>query len=269
MRNRAAAVAVVLLPALAVAACGSGSRSSSSSGSASNSGFVASANAACDANSTTQGGVYETVGEKYKPGTAPWAAGIAAGEAVALHQMYVALQPLNAPSGQAATYTRLVNDVKQGASVAAQERSAAASGDQSAYKSASVKLTSLSNDEEQLAGQIGLASCADNHLSSSDKASITHVVTTSPTTSSPSQCTQEMTPAFIKQQFGTMAACIQNGKQPVGPNNPKTVDVSGITGAGNFATANVVFHFASGKSQSLSVALYKQSSWRLLGVQGQ
>jgi hypothetical protein len=264
------AVGVAILAAL-LAGCGGGSKSSSSSGSPSNGGssFVSRANAACATNSTTQGGVYETMGERYKPGSGPWAAGIAAGQAVALQQMYNSLHGLTPPSGQAATYKQLVSDVGQGAAAAAQARSASARGDQAAYKTATAKLTALSNNAEQLARRIGLAACANNDLSSADRATITHIVTTSPTSNDPSQCTKEMTPAFVKQQFGTMAECIRSGKTPPGPNNPQTVNVSSITGAGDFAVANAVFHFSSGKSQNLSVALYKQSTWRLLGVQGQ
>jgi hypothetical protein len=44
--------------------------------------------------------------------------------------------------------------------------------------------------------------------------------------------------------------------------------VSNVKGAGDFATADVVFHFATGKSENLSVAILNQDgSWRLLGAQ--
>ena len=77
---------------------------------------------------------------------------------------------------------------------------------------------------------------------------------------------QNFTLAFVKQNWGILAVCIRNGKRPVGPNNPRSVDVSNIKGAGDFATADVVFHFASGRTKNLSVATYHQNgTWRLLG----
>jgi hypothetical protein len=95
------------------------------------------------------------------------------------------------------------------------------------------------------------------------------VITVTQETNSPSQCTEDVTPAFIKQSYGgSLAACISSGKQPIGPKNATSVDVSSITGAGDYAIADATFHLTSGKTQKVAVAIYRQNgSWRLLGFE--
>lgn len=260
MRSRALALGLAPLPVL-IAACG---------GSGGNSSFVSNVNAACSTRATTVGSVYETTGEHYKPFTAPWAAGVAAGEAVARNQELTALRGIKPPSAHATTYTSYLNTLQGMVSALRQQQSAATSGNSTAFKAADARYSSLTKTADGLATNLGLSTCAGNGLSGSDKSSINHVISSTAVTNSPSQCSQNYTAAFVRQNWGTMAGCIRSGKQPVGANNPKSVSVSNVKGAGHFATADVVFHFASGKNQNLSVAVLNQSgSWRLLGYQTQ
>jgi hypothetical protein len=242
-----------------IAACG---------GSSGNSSFVSNADAACATRASTVGTVYETTGEHYKPFTAPWAAGVAAGQAVARSQEVTSLRGIKPPSEQTTTYNNYVNNLQQQVTVLREEQAAATSGNQASYNTLDSRYSSLGNTADSLSTKLGLSACAGNGLTSSDKSQISHVISSTAVANSPSQCTQNFTLAFVKQNWGTMAGCVKNGKQPVGPNNPKSVDVSNIKGAGHFATADVVFHLPSGKKQNLSVALLNENgSWRLLGYQ--
>ena len=66
--------------------------------------------------------------------------------------------------------------------------------------------------------------------------------------------------------YGSVSKCVQAQLHPTQP-NPKSVTVAHVTGAGDFASAAAALHFASGKTQSVSVAVYRQGgSWRLLGL---
>lgn len=258
MRSKVLALGLAAVPVL-IAACG---------GSSSNGGFVSKGNAVCSTRASTVGTVYETTGEHYKPFTAPWAAGVAAGQAVARNQELTSLRGIKPPSGQATTYGDYLNTLRQMVGDLHVEQSAATSGNAANFKAADSKFASLSKTADSEATKLGLSSCAGDSLSSNDKSHIVHVISSTAVTNSPSYCSHAYTVAFVKQQWGSMAACIQDGKRPVGSKNPKTVDVSNVKGAGDFATADVVFHFATGKSENLSVAILNQDgSWRLLGAQ--
>lgn len=265
LKPRAFAFGIVSLPLL-IAACGSTSKSSTSSTSGS-SAFVSSANAACASAFSTQGAVYESMGEQYKVGTPSWAAGLAAGQAKALKDMLATLQGLTPPSGQAAMYKTLLNYGQQDVADLNQASAAAIKGDSAAYQSAESKGAAVTAKAEELSAQMGLASCADNGLSGSDKAQITHVIAYTSTVGNPAECTQNFTAAYIKQAFGSMSACVQDQKHATSP-VPKSVTVTGIKGAGDFATADAVYHLTSGKSQKVSFAVFRQNgSWRLVGFQ--
>jgi hypothetical protein len=252
-------VAVAVVPLL-LAACGGASKSSSSGS------FVLSADAACVTRATTVGSVYETTGERHKAFTGAWAAGVAGGQAMAQSQELTVLKGLKPPSGQGATHSKLLSTLQQMAGVLRQEQSAATKGDAAGFKALDSTYSNLNNTADRLAAQLGLSACAGNGLSSSDKSQISHVVSSTVVTNSTSHCTQNVTLAFIRQVWGTMANCVRNGKRPVGRNNPRSVDVSHYKGAGDFATADVVFHFAGGRRQKLAVGAYRQNgSWRLLG----
>jgi glycine/serine hydroxymethyltransferase len=170
-------------------------------------------------------------------------------------------------SGQAANYKTYLSMLQQERTLLLQEEATVKSGDQATYGSLDSRRTSLTNSSDRLAQRMGLSVCANRGITNADKAQITQLAA-SAKTNSPSQCTQDMTPAFVKQEFGSMAACITNGKQPVGPSNAKSVDISNIAGAGDFATGDVVLHLRSGHTQNLSAAFFRQhGSWRLLGLQ--
>jgi hypothetical protein len=263
LKYRSAAVGVAVLSGLVVAACGGGSGGSSSSSS-----FVSSANSACATYSTTQGSVYETVGEQYKPFTGPWAAGTAGGQAVGRRTELAALRGLSAPANRAATYRSYVGDLGQISTILGQEKTAATRADAATYKELEAKRAPLTQDAQKLAAKIGLSSCANNAVSTADKATITHVITVTQQTNDPAQCTKDFTAAFVKQLFPSMSACVADGKKPIGPTNAKTVNVSDIAGAGNFAEATVKSQLVSGKQLNLSVAVYRPNgSWQLLGFQ--
>jgi hypothetical protein len=173
---------------------------------------------------------------------------------------------MNPASWQAATYRGYLNTLQQTVAVLREEQSAATSGNVLSFRALDGKYSGLNKSADSLSSQLGLSTCAGNGLSGSDKSDISHLISSTAVKNSPSQCTQKFTLAFVRQNWGTMAACIRNGKKRVGPHNPRSVDVSNIKGAGTLATADVVFHFASGRRDNLSVAVYHQNgSWRLLG----
>jgi hypothetical protein len=269
-RRSGAALVVTVVSGLAVAGCGGGSSHSSSAGAPPSSAFATAANTACADESSAVGGVYESVGEQYKPFTGPWAAGTSAGIRSAIGTELSSLQTLKPPAAQAATYHSFLGALSQHESIVGEEQSAASAGNSSKFASLQSQDAPLSQTLMSLAGKMGLASCADHGLSSADVSQITHIITSTPVTNNPSQCTQDYTLAFVKQAWGSMAACIQNGKRPVGPSNPQSVTVSGMTGAGDLAIAQVTFHFSSGKIQHLAVAAYRQNGqWRLQGFRSE
>lgn len=277
LKSKALAVGTVGLMALTAAGCGSSSHKSSSvqsSGGQSSSvqsssvqssggGSTATVNAACVSASSTIGSVYETVGERYLASTSAWGAGTTAGKAVAVSQLVSALQTVKAPSGQEANYKTLLSLSEQDRNLLQQEEAAAKKGDQSGFGSLEQRRAAINNQSDKLSLRLGLPACAGKAVSSADQAQITHVIVHSATAGDPAECTQAFTAAFIKQSFGTMAKCVSDQKRPT--SHPTSVDVSNFRGAGDYAYAAAIAHFASGKTQKLSFALLRQNgSWRLL-----
>jgi hypothetical protein len=260
LKSKGVALAAALLPALALAACGGSSNSGGGNG------FAAKANQACAAYSSANGAIHETIGEQYKANTASWAAGTTAGDMVATQHEIAALKGLRPGAGQAATYKTYIGDLQQIAALLGQEKTAAVNGDATAFHQVDAQLGTLDQATKKVAAQLGLSSCAGNGLAAADKATITNLVTTTQETNSPTQCTQDFTAAFIKEAYGSMAACLAAGKQPVGPGNAKTVNVTSIDGAGDFAVVQATAQDVSGKTVNVTAGVYRQNgTWRLVG----
>lgn len=224
--------------------------------------FSSKANQICAQAGTLYGVALETTLESYPPTGAQAAAGIAAGQETLLDRQFKQLKQLKAPPSlnkRFATYVGLIGEQK---ALVTQEVHAAVGGDQSKYTSLSQQWHEKNVSAEHIASQVKLDQCAKQGLSRKDASTVEHVVTITLITNDPSMCTDMMTKAFVKQQFGSQDKCVEAQTQPAASGT--TPSFSDLHGAGNYAQMVVTLHGGSKDGQQLDVSVYRQGgTWRM------
>lgn len=229
--------------------------------------FAKKGNAVCADADTSYGAALEAVGERYKPGDREYAAGEAAGAQEANRQEVKAMRKLDVPARHRRDFKAFLKLEQQAIKIDGQQSKAAIDGDKAKYQRLDEQRSKNRKGRDHFASRLGFDTCTGHGLSSRDVSQIKALITHSAMVNDPALCTDSFTQAFIHEQFGTTADCVQRQQQDPS-DNPTSVDVSDVVGSKNLASATAVSHLPSGKVEKVSFGIYRQDGdWRLMGVQ--
>lgn len=231
---------------VALAACGGGGGQSS---------LAKNADPICTTLTSRYVQTYKTVG----PVTgATQAAALVGGLHTDEQQAYNQLKGVKASSG-AADYSQFLSSMNQQISILGQAQQAAQSNDPKTFNKLNTQYWTVNGQLTAAAAKAGLTACAQK-LPPDQQTAVKQVVVRTGTTGDPAQCTQDFTPAYVVEQFGSPSKCVAAQKQP---QSIKSVDISSIIGVSKVAAwAIAVPHGGPAGGKRFRVMLfYENGRW--------
>lgn len=228
--------------------------------------FASAADAICTGYWTSYAAAYERNGEANANYSQQWAKQESRTNAGLVNHEYGKLHKLVPPAKESRRFKAFLKATHGQVALYNQMSAAASQGNASEYQAVESKWNKLYIQALTLAHEMNLPACALGPISKADATANQAVVTDLLERNDPSQCTQEMTLAAVKQAYGSLSSCQAQDQGAPGPNNATSVTFTSVFGSGAYGAVVFTASFPNGVTHRAEYLMYKQHGhWREMG----